>query len=241
VSVLSDAIALVREAEALVIGKTFRPKNRLVLEFVDSALHGPWFVIAGMQNLLYVLARWVALLVVFSVLLIVVSGFSSGGRSLSAIGVFSVAATFSAGAILFGLPSGFTTRGVKESHVFELAQRISSCAQGSEARNLLRLAVEEVGAIGRQRISAISWAIGLMWAALAWIVSEWVLPKDVSPAIRGDAVSYGFLALLALIGLAIAFVSYRESHRLLSQTITFAFLEAEADVAHRVGGPVSGR
>lgn len=224
-SVLQDTIIFIREAEQLVIGQTFKPAGRVAQDLVDALLHVPWFVISGMQGLLYALVRSVLLILVWWLLLYLISLTSKGSAPISTAGLFYGAGVLCAGSILLGLPSTLIARLVREENVSKLANHIVS--SGSSTK-LLRDGVDRVEAAGQQRVSAIGWGLGLIWALLFWVASNWVLAPNVSTSVRSGAASYWLVGFFVFVVLVVVFTSYREAHRILSQTIAFAFLEAEA-------------
>lgn len=230
-SVLQDATAIVKEAERLVIGTTLNPSGRLAAAMVDALLHGPFFVFAGMEALARLLLRGSLLALLWAMLLYVLT-FVQPDRNLTATALFSAASLLGVGSILFGLPSSLIARLLNADHVARLAAEISGRAEDKAHMDLLRKGVDEIDTAGTNRIAAISWAIGLTWASLAWFAANWVFTDDATPASRGEAVAYGVLALVIFSIIAGAFVSYREAHRQLRLTIVFAFADAERQKTH---------
>lgn len=226
-SVLQDATAIVKEAERLVIGKTLNPSGQFAAELVDTLLHGPWFVLAGMEALGRLLLRGILITFFWMLLLYALTALFSD-QKLSVTGLLSGAALLGIGSMLFGLPSSLIARLLNADHVARLSEEISQRAEDLDRLELLRKGVDEIGAVGTSRIAAISWAIGLAWVSLAWFAANWVFADDVTPALRGEAFAYGFLALAVFSLVAAAFTSYREAHRQLRLTIIFAFAEAES-------------
>lgn len=227
-SVFKDAIAVTRQAEVLVIGRTFRPDSRIVLEFADAMLHTPWFLLAGAQGLLYTLGRGAALSVVWCLILKGITFISNDASGTPLSSLIIGAMVLSGGSILFGLPSGLVARSVNDEHVSRLAAFITLKSSSELQSRALRDGVEKIDAMAQQRLSAITWVLGLLWAFLVWVASNWVFAPNVSASIRNTAASYGLGGLLAFAIFLAAFTSYREAQRKLSQTIAFAFLEANS-------------
>lgn len=229
VPVLSDTLALMREAERIVIGRTFKPRQRFVIELVDALVHAPWFVLAGMQGLLYTLARAAYLILAWWAILAITTWLSkseSGGASTA--GLFYGAMFLTVGSILLGLPSGLLAQFVRDEHVSKLATYIAMSSPDEASAKVLRAGVERMEAAGRQRILGIGWLLGFIWALLIWVATNWVLAPDVSATVRSGAASYGLLGFFVYTVFVVIFSGYRQAHRMLNETIAFAFLEAEA-------------
>jgi hypothetical protein len=130
---------------------------------VDALLHVPWFVMAGMQGLLYTIVRGLMLMVVWGLVLYFISWFSAKGETeISVVGLVFGAGFLSVGSILLGLPSSLIARLVREENVSKLASYISTSGSRGTSAKLLQDGVARVEAAGQQRISGIGWGLGLI-------------------------------------------------------------------------------
>ena len=216
-------------AESLVIGRSFNPKGRWTSGVIDGVLHVPWFLMAGMQGLIAIAIRGLALAVVWWLLLWTLVYMTSGSRPHpSLMGMAFLGLLMGLGSVVLELPSGLLRRRIDESHVSKLAASLTDKAANGLDIELLQEGVAIVSAASSRRLSFVGWVLGLVWAVMAWLAAQWIFAPDVAASVRSGAISYGVALVIVFLFLGAAFASYREAHRTLSETIAFAFLQARS-------------
>jgi hypothetical protein len=229
-SIFKMTISLIREAESLVLGRKFNPRWRWARVIIDDVLHVPWFMFAGMHVMLSAIRRALVLIPIWWCVLYLSALMSGGDAATLHSGIsWLVAALLALGSMLFSLPSSTTARGVQDHHISELTRYLESVAPDEHTSILLQACMEKIETAGTYRLSIFGWALGLYWAALLWLLSNWVVAQDASSSLREGAISYGFVALLVFLFFAVGYASYREASRMVSQTIAFAFLELQSN------------
>lgn len=223
---LEKSLSILRRAEELVIGRTFDIAPSFRRDVLDMLFHGPWFVISGFRVIVIVVLRCLAATIGMSLLLAIVS-LATDGHVRSWQGLWWAALVLGVGAVLLGLPSRIDARSLDQSNIKKLADLISSQAANLAAGRVLREGVDAIQAITLRRMVIVRWVLGLFWASLIWVTSQWVFGGGVPQEMRDSAFSYVVVGAILFFMAGVVVTSYQMAQNNLSQTILFAFLDFE--------------
>lgn len=222
---LEEANKLLHEIEQIVVDAKYGQQGARGTAMDRIFLGTPSFLKLGARNLASSVFWW---LIGTALFLVPMRIFGRPGLE-DYLSSFVAAATVSGVAILFGLPSGFTSTSITSKKVLAASQAITDHVKCSGDLDALKDILDVHKTWCQERNRRLSVALGIAWAVIFWYVTNTVLR---APAPNVSAVTkYGFAMLLATfmtLGLAMAF--YDAACRMLFQTIDVAFIEARASI-----------
>lgn len=227
-SIFEETVLVVREAERLVIGGRLKTRWRHAESALDAIVHVPWFILVGLQERLASFGFAVALVPVWWCILhalMWVTG-SPSAADLRSSQEWIVAALLATGSVIFRLPSRSTRLGIRPPQIAQLASHIRSIASGEAPIKLLQSGVATMNAVWIQRITRISWMLGVYWGGLAWAASHWIFETEIPEPLKHEATFRISAAFLIFLFFGVGASSYAAAARMVMQTIDFAFLDA---------------
>lgn len=227
-SIFEETVSVVREAERLVIGGRLKSRWRHAESTLDAIVHVPWFILAGLQERLASFAFAAALVPIWWCILFAITLLPGGpsGVDLRSSQGWIVAALLATGSVIFRLPSSSTGLGIRPVQIAQLASHIRSIASGEASIKLLQSGVATINAVWMQRITRISWMLGVYWGGLVWATSHWIFETGIPEPLKQEATSRIFAAFLIFLFFGVGASSYAAAARMVMQTIDFAFLDA---------------
>jgi hypothetical protein len=227
-SIFEETVSVVREAERLVIGSRLKTRWRHAESALDALVHVPWFILAGLQERLASFVFAVVLVPVWWGILVAIMWVTGGPSTadLRSSQGWIVAALLATGSVIFRLPSRSTRLGIRPPQIAKLANYIRSIASDEASIKLLQSGVVTMNAVWMQRITRISWMLGVCWGGLVWATSHWIFETEIPDSLKHEATIRIFAAFLIFLFFGVGASSYAAAARMVMQTIDFAFLDA---------------
>jgi hypothetical protein len=224
--VFERATLLVKEAEHLMMEKTATTGWKPLQLVLDFLVNVPMFSISGLGLLFRPIGVSFVLTPCWYALFWVIGKFNApmpGTQLLLLAWLMAIAS------VTFSLPSSASVFGIKLGSVSSLAKFIRKIAPDAKTQRLVRAAVDGLSARCTAKILTVRWSLGIAWAGLVWLTSNWVLAAGLTTSFRNENATRAFVVLSLVVFFGLGAASYAAASRVLYQTIDLAFLEVDSD------------
>ncbi|MDF3983073.1 hypothetical protein P3W24_12285 [Luteibacter sp. PPL201] len=133
--------------------------------------------------------------------------------------------------VVFAMPSRAALQGLSAHEVGRARDVIVQCAPSTAQLERLRKGMDVYGASVTERNARISWALGIAWGALSWLLLRNVLGDGLTSAQRNAALGVQFGWIVAFFIAAFVHASYTVAAQTVGKTIDLAFIDAATVLA----------